>query len=132
MSWLTHIHISTVSLIILLLTILLACVELLPADQFASQYPTGRVSFSLTLPADTSPQGASWGLKGQQLTIESVDLSRTVKAVKELVAARIQQQSEGPEAIPLGRFQLKDCARGVFLKDASTLAAHNIGMQCLV
>lgn len=83
---------------------------------------------------DTSAQAQSsaWGLQGQSVTL-SVPVTIGVKALKELVANRARESGGGSDTLPANRFQIKSIAftpagpQSVFLKDANTLAAHNIG-----
>jgi splicing factor 3A subunit 1 len=98
-------------------------VELISAEEFAAQYPSG-VNLRITIPNESSGQGASWGLTGQTFTL-TIDITTTIRNVKETVATQAKETGNGTETIPVNRFQLK--AGAVFLKDASTLAALNIG-----
>lgn len=76
---------------------------------------------------DTSPSGQAWGLSGQQLQL-SFAVSTTVRDVKEAVAVALREcASAGAEVMPTSKQQLKSLTQGIFLKDANSLAAHNIG-----
>jgi hypothetical protein len=112
-------------------------------DDFASLHP-GPIPLTITVPADSTAQGASWGLQGQLLTI-SVPVRTLVKDLKDIIANQLKANVSLPstrccfivrshltdsyvqasELIPGNKMQLKDAKAG-FLKDANSLAAHNI------
>ena len=82
------------------------------------------------VPHDPSPTGVAWGLNGQQLEL-TIMVTVTVKEVKESITALLQQSTGAPEAMPANKQQLKAPLVG-FLKDANTLAAHNVGDRAVL
>jgi len=85
--------------------------EMLSEQDFVQQVGTSG-TFRVKCPADASRE--EWKLQGQMLTIEG-SLMMTVKDLK----AKIAEQT----GLPVGSQKLKS---NVFLKDAWTLAKHNV------
>lgn len=86
----------------------------MPEAEFAARYPHP-ITIRIQVPND--PSAAEWSLHGQVVEL-NVNVTTTVKEVKEMLSAHIS-------GMPANRQQLKHVAG--FLKDASTLAAYNIG-----
>jgi splicing factor 3A subunit 1 len=96
---------------------------LVPADEFAARYRAPITVFVIT-PSENTPQGDSWGLTGKQLRV-TILVSASVKDLKSTIAQALQDAGAG-EPMPANKMQLKH-ALGGFLKDANSLASHNVG-----
>jgi splicing factor 3A subunit 1 len=90
-----------------------------PEAEFAARYPHP-ITIRIQVPND--PSASEWNLQGQVVDL-SVNVTATIKEVKEMLSAHIG-------GMPANRQQLKHAAG--FLKDASTLAAYNIGDHAFV
>lgn len=94
--------------------------ELIPAEEFAAKYPEG-VELVVVVPGGgVAADLQAWQLQTGQIFRIKVNANATVKEVKEMLSA------SHLNGMPAGKQQLKVQEVG-FLKDASTLAALNIG-----
>ena len=95
-----------------------ATTELLPEAQFAASLSKPEVTLQIRVPND--PSQMAWNFYGQIVSV-TVSVMSKVKAVKaELLSVHLN-------SMPANKIQLKHPSTGVFLKDAKTLAALNIG-----
>jgi hypothetical protein len=91
--------------------------KVVPEDEFAASLNKPEVTLQIRIPND--PSQMAWNFYGQVLSIP-VNVMAKVKVVKEELA---QLHLNG---MPANKIQLKEPNKG-FLKDAMTLAAHNVG-----
>jgi hypothetical protein len=92
--------------------------DLLSEADFLATLSQPIVSIQVRVPND--PTQMAWNFYGQVVTI-SVDVKSDVKSLKvELASTHLNN-------IAANKIQLKNPATGIFLKDAMTLAALNIG-----
>jgi splicing factor 3A subunit 1 len=92
--------------------------ELLSESEFAASLSKPEVNLQIRVPNERSQM--AWNFYGQIVSV-SVDVMSNVKSVKkELSTAHLN-------GMPANKIQLKNPATGMFLKDAMTLAALNIG-----
>lgn len=90
---------------------------MIPEEEFAARYPNPIV-VSVIAPVDNSTAAANWGLQGQ-----TVKLSISVRSLCKDIKDQISGQFGG---MPVNKQQLR-LRNGWFLKDASSLAAMNVG-----
>lgn len=92
--------------------------EMLPEAQFAASLSKPEVTLQIRIPND--PSQMAWNFYGQIVSV-TVNVMSKVKGVKtELSNVHLN-------SMPANKIQLKNPSSGVFLKDAKTLAALNIG-----
>ena len=92
--------------------------KLVPEEVFAVSLGKPAVTLQIRVPND--PAQMAWNFYGQIVSI-SIDVMKSVKDVKEEIS-RAHLNGMPPKKI-----QLKNTATGLFMKDALTLAALNIG-----
>ena len=98
------------------ISILLNLSALVPATEFAAQYP-GPVTIHTITPTDASVP--AWGLGGQSVSV-SLSVTSTVRQLKESLSSMLG-------GMPVAKQQLKAITGGAFFKDTQTLAALNLG-----
>lgn len=91
--------------------------DLIPADEFAAKYPEP-ISLTVKIPHDKSVS-SDWNLNGQNISLQ-ISVTSFCKALKEELATHLGN-------MPVNKQQLKIIATGMFLKDANSLAAANVG-----
>jgi splicing factor 3A subunit 1 len=91
---------------------------MIPEDDFAARY-TSSITVSIITPVDNSASTMAWRLQGQSVML-TVDIRSSCKDLKELLSAQLG-------GMPANKQQLKLRSGGWFLKDASSLAAMNVG-----
>lgn len=95
-----------------------ASAELIPEAEFAASLSKPEVTLQIRIPND--PSQMAWNFYGQIVSLSTHVMSK-VKTVKE------QLSNTHLNGIPANKIQLKNVATGVFLKDANSLAALNLG-----
>lgn len=99
-------------------TAMASAAELIPEAEFAASLIKPEVTLQIRVPND--PSQMAWNFYGQIVSLSAHVMSK-VKTVKE------QLSNTHLNGLPANKIQLKNVANGAFLKDASSLAALNLG-----